>query len=246
MSVSHHVATALTQAVVGENKLDQTSLLYRPVFMVSTEGVPDMIYYGCPACDAPMSSPESLAGQRERCPDCGNVAVVPQNELSLPTTSSSPPNPARSSGSKRLTFSPVMFRNSPILYLVLVGSMFLCLVLARASWNAPDPRVSFWCFATAGGCALVLIIWWLACISTRLIIEADRVIQHHGILSRSTSEVRARDIRNVQVSQGVFQRMMGTGSVAVSTAAQSDMEIKVHGLRSPARIADEIRRRMCE
>jgi hypothetical protein len=39
-----------------------------------------MIYFGCPNCGAPMASPESLAGENEKCPECGNVAVVPQNQ----------------------------------------------------------------------------------------------------------------------------------------------------------------------
>ena len=39
-----------------------------------------MIYFGCPNCGEPMASPESLAGEKEKCPECGNVAVVPQNQ----------------------------------------------------------------------------------------------------------------------------------------------------------------------
>lgn len=36
-----------------------------------------MIYYGCPKCEAPMSSPESLVGEPQTCPQCGNVTMVP-------------------------------------------------------------------------------------------------------------------------------------------------------------------------
>jgi len=36
-----------------------------------------MIYYGCPKCQSPMASPESMAGQAETCPECGNVMTVP-------------------------------------------------------------------------------------------------------------------------------------------------------------------------
>lgn len=36
-----------------------------------------MIYYGCPACGTAMASPDSMAGQTEACPECGNVATVP-------------------------------------------------------------------------------------------------------------------------------------------------------------------------
>ena len=36
-----------------------------------------MIYYGCPKCQAPMASPDGMAGRSETCPQCGNVAAVP-------------------------------------------------------------------------------------------------------------------------------------------------------------------------
>lgn len=36
-----------------------------------------MIYYGCPKCETPMSSPDSMAGRSESCPECGNVTRVP-------------------------------------------------------------------------------------------------------------------------------------------------------------------------
>ena len=39
-----------------------------------------MIYYGCPKCGAAMGSPESMAGENETCPACGNVAIVPQKQ----------------------------------------------------------------------------------------------------------------------------------------------------------------------
>ncbi len=36
-----------------------------------------MIKYDCPKCRAEMSSPDSMAGQQETCPHCGNVAIAP-------------------------------------------------------------------------------------------------------------------------------------------------------------------------
>ncbi len=43
-----------------------------------------MIYYGCPKCGTAMSSPDSMAGQAEKCPDCGNITVVPTKQPSAP------------------------------------------------------------------------------------------------------------------------------------------------------------------
>ncbi len=36
-----------------------------------------MLYYNCPRCGLPMSSPDSLAGKAETCPVCHAAAQVP-------------------------------------------------------------------------------------------------------------------------------------------------------------------------
>ena len=47
-----------------------------------------MIDFKCPKCGENMSVPDLLVGQAERCPSCGNAAVVP---LSGPPTVPPPP-----------------------------------------------------------------------------------------------------------------------------------------------------------
>ena len=37
-----------------------------------------MIDFTCPKCGAEMSSPDSLVGESETCPSCGNVTLVPE------------------------------------------------------------------------------------------------------------------------------------------------------------------------
>lgn len=37
-----------------------------------------MIHFRCPKCNDQLSVPDSMAGQSETCPNCGNAAVVPQ------------------------------------------------------------------------------------------------------------------------------------------------------------------------
>ena len=45
-----------------------------------------MIDFKCPKCQEHMSVPDSLAGQTETCPSCGNVTIVPQVIGGPPTT----------------------------------------------------------------------------------------------------------------------------------------------------------------
>ena len=48
-----------------------------------------MIRYACPKCATAMSSPDAMVGQAETCPNCGNVARVPQRPIGRKSQSES-------------------------------------------------------------------------------------------------------------------------------------------------------------
>ena len=50
-----------------------------------------MISYTCPKCGSSMSSPDSLAGQHEACPECGNITTIPQSHPVPTSPIQSPP-----------------------------------------------------------------------------------------------------------------------------------------------------------
>jgi uncharacterized membrane protein YdbT with pleckstrin-like domain len=77
--------------------------------------------------------------------------------------------------------------------------------------------------------------------STHYTVTSERVIQRNGLISRRTSQAEITDIRNVQVNQGILQRVFGVGGVGVSTAAQAGLEVEFKGIRSPQVVADAIR-----
>lgn len=113
---------------------------------------------------------------------------------------------------------PAMFRNRPILF-----CLFLALIFVY-------------------GIGLVLlVVWWIKCRTHTLIITNQRITVKHGILSKSTTEIRHCDVRNIQVQQSFFQRVLRTGSIAISSAGTGSIEIIVNGMPSPQKIAELIR-----
>jgi len=108
--------------------------------------------------------------------------------------------------------SPAMFRNRPVLFLV-------CCAL-----------IPF------GIGALILLVWWIRCLGTSLVVTDRRVTLRRGLLSKATNDVLIADIRNVKIEQTMGQRIFGVGKVAVSTSGQADMEIEVQGLPAPERV----------
>jgi len=89
---------------------------------------------------------------------------------------------------------------------------------------------------------LLLLAWRLQNRFTTYTVTNRRTIVQTGILNRKTNEVRHIDVRNIQVNQDIFQRMFGFGSVAISSAGQSDIELTMRGVNDPQEIAATIRR----
>lgn len=88
--------------------------------------------------------------------------------------------------------------------------------------------------AVAAVCWISLLVWWIRfSLARSLEITNKRTVRHLGILSRSTTEVLHDHIRNIQITQTFGQRMFGVGSIGISSAADTDLEIEMHGLPDP-------------
>jgi uncharacterized membrane protein YdbT with pleckstrin-like domain len=108
---------------------------------------------------------------------------------------------------------PAMFRNRPISFLLSVAAIPL--------WGLG---------------LVVLLIWWLRTLGTALIVTDRRTVLRRGLFSKYTTEVMHRDVRNVQVGQTFFQRILGVGAVGISSSGQSGVEIEVAGIPRPGKI----------
>jgi len=157
-----------------------------------------------------------------------NVAAL-SSSSSPPYPSSPPPSPvsfAKSTVARAVTTSagiadserelysdsPAMFRNHPIGFVL---SLVLCI---------------------AGVGVILLIVWYLRCRGTHLTVTNKRTTLRTGILSKHINEVFHRDVRNVRLSQSFWQRILGVGSVELSSSGQSDVEIAVSGMPNPDNI----------
>ncbi len=91
------------------------------------------------------------------------------------------------------------------------------------------------------GSGVMLLTWWLSARCTTLIITNKRTTYRVGILSREVSEIRHQDVRNLQIDQNAFQRIMAVGDIGISSAGQEDIEIEAKNIPHPNSIADTIR-----
>jgi uncharacterized membrane protein YdbT with pleckstrin-like domain len=64
-------------------------------------------------------------------------------------------------------------------------------------------------------------------------LTSDRLIAETGWLSKKKKSIFLSDIRNVEVSQGVWQRICNVGTIRVSTSGNSGYEITMEGISDP-------------
>ena len=95
--------------------------------------------------------------------------------------------------------------------------------------------------ALAAAGALTIAYWWLQTRFRSVTVTSKRTLYTQGIFSKQTSEVQHDDVRNMQVNQSFFDRLVGVGHLAISSSGQDDMEIDVRGLKSPQRVIDIVR-----
>ncbi len=69
-------------------------------------------------------------------------------------------------------------------------------------------------------------------------IYSDRVSVEEGFWSKETSEFFIKDIRSIDVHQGVWGRLVGIGNVTISTAATVDAAEEARGVAQPKRIKE--------
>ena len=104
---------------------------------------------------------------------------------------------------------PAMFRNHPFWFILCVISVI----------------------------GLIPLLWWyLDTLSTKISITDDQTTLRKGLLSKETSDVFHDNVRNIQVKQTFFQRLMGVGYVGISSAGQAGIEIEINGIRDPDRV----------
>jgi uncharacterized membrane protein YdbT with pleckstrin-like domain len=72
-------------------------------------------------------------------------------------------------------------------------------------------------------------------------VTSDRIIERRGVLATNRREMELADIRSVEVSQRVLQRMLGLGDVTIASAASADFIVHLNHVAKPSQIAETIR-----
>lgn len=92
---------------------------------------------------------------------------------------------------------------------------------------------------------LGLIAWAIIPIEHRSVswrITSDRLMEQRGILATARREVELQDIRSIEVTRRLRQRLAGLGDVIIASAASADYMIRMTDVWDPDGVAETVRK----
>lgn len=116
--------------------------------------------------------------------------------------------------------------------------------VVTAVYGVPDWRISVSLCALAW--AWVTAIYLIRRLSIRYELTSQRFIHQSGLLSRRTDRIEVIDIDDVSFLQGPVERLLGIGTINVSSTDRTHPQLRMPGIADVKRVAgmiDDVRRR---
>jgi len=88
---------------------------------------------------------------------------------------------------------------------------------------------------------LILLYWYIKTRATVLTVTQHEIMYERGILSKDRLSVSLRHVRSVEVKQSFVNRILGVGTIQISTAGD-EPEFTVKDLPDPHEIREAISR----
>jgi uncharacterized membrane protein YdbT with pleckstrin-like domain len=104
-------------------------------------------------------------------------------------------------------------------------------ILKDTAWDGA-PRGYAWGI-TAVLLILVILVGWIRKLQTLYTVTTERIHIRKGILSRADHSTTHARVQNVNSSQGIIDRILGTGDVEFDTAGSDDFEFRFYAVRHP-------------
>ena len=123
----------------------------------------------------------------------------------------------------------------------IVGGLLVLLVLSAASFDVQALNVAL---GAALLVALVVFLFrYLTWHTTNFVLTSQRLIHRRGVIAKKGVEIPLDRINTVFFSQSVFERIIGSGDLAVESAGELGT-VHFHDVHRPSAVQAEIYRQM--
>ncbi|HVN88230.1 MAG TPA: PH domain-containing protein [Candidatus Binataceae bacterium] len=168
-----------------------------------------------------------------RCAQCGAEAAQGAAFCSRCGTRLQAPKPAavREYALSRILPSWWHFAREIVIAIVMAG--FGVTMLARGN-GRPGILLMIGSVAVFGLIAL-------ARNNTSWSLTSDRLIERRGLLASSRREMELADVRSIEVTRSLGQRLFGLGDVMIASAASAEFLIRLSNIPDPEQVAEMLR-----
>lgn len=90
------------------------------------------------------------------------------------------------------------------------------------------------------GLILLLRAWYLVA-STRYRLTTQRLFAQTGLIAKNLEEIELFRVKDVTLSQGVLDRLLGVGTVTVLSTDDTAPELALEGIRDPLAAKEALR-----
>ncbi len=126
--------------------------------------------------------------------------------------------------------------------LALTAALLLAALGSALGLIAPGGLADFRPWLLAALALLVFVA--LQRFSWKFTLDNTRVSRHYGLISRNQQSVRIKDLRSIELDQGILQRLLGIGDLAFYSAGSDSAEVRFAGIRDPSRWRDAVNNAM--
>ncbi len=93
------------------------------------------------------------------------------------------------------------------------------------------------------GIGIIIILWAiLDRASRKYTITSKRIVVRRGIIAKRVNEIEIKDMRFINSTQNIWQRLLGYGDVIVGSAATGGLEIVIKNIVEPEKMKDLIKK----
>lgn len=122
----------------------------------------------------------------------------------------------------------------------LLATAVICLLVAVGTEIVGERRDGLVVLLAVIGVAITLLAGFIKRVATSYTITNRRLHIKKGIVSRTIQETRLERVQNVNVTQGVIQRVFQIGDVDFDTAAGDDYNFIFSGVADPQEVVEKV------
>ena len=217
----------------------------------------------CPHCQQPLEAPEEMLGQQIDCPSCSQTIQLPKPSPNQPASPIEPPQKQTRDCpfcGEEILLSAIKCkhcgefldgRNRKPDTPVVPPQKNVQPKVEKDVWKGHPSYLYYLAIFIIGvllipacGIGLLIILFAILDRNTRVYtLTNKRALAKAGIISRQIHEVGTKDVRNINIKQGVFARLFGVGTVEIESAAAAGQgHVRFVGVKDPLHIRDLIRR----